>query len=545
MENKRKMKKTVRYIPAKTNLSDPINTGTKKLRVAAYCRVSTKEEEQLNSYEVQRKYYTEKINNEPEWELVGIFADKGITGTSVKKRDKFLQMIRMCKRNKIDLILTKSISRFARNTVDCLHYVRLLKELNVDVFFEEQGLHSIQNGSEFYITIYGSIAQSESENISANVRWGKEQSARKGNVSFHYKNFLGYRKGEDGQPEIDPDQAEIVKEIYHRFLMGDSLNKIAKYLTEKNIPTPAGKEIWQTSTIKSILKNERYKGDALLNKTYVVDCLSKKTKINCGERPQYYVEDNHPAIIDRATFGRVQEELARRSGKQKVKRVGTKTENGKYSSKYALTELLICGESGTPYRRCTWNIRGKQKIVWRCINRLDFGKKYCKNSPSMEESSLQNAIMNAIVKMAKQNADVLEVLKINIGMGIGTSNCGERNRLNLQIEIEKIESEFNSILCQITDDIQDRETNEMKLEKLIAQKRKLEKQLEECQEHEEKQERTNSRLEEISNTLSRLQYQPIEFNDQIVRQILEKVVVESKQRIRIVFVGGYEVIQEV
>ncbi len=200
MENKRKMKKTVRYIPAKTNLSDPINTGTKKLRVAAYCRVSTKEEEQLNSYEVQRKYYTEKINNEPEWELVGIFADKGITGTSVKKRDKFLQMIRMCKRNKIDLILTKSISRFARNTVDCLHYVRLLKELNVDVFFEEQGLHSIQNGSEFYITIYGSIAQSESENISANVRWGKEQSARKGNVSFHYKNFLGYRKGEDGQP---------------------------------------------------------------------------------------------------------------------------------------------------------------------------------------------------------------------------------------------------------------------------------------------------------------------------------------------------------
>ena len=163
----------------------------------------------------------------------------------------------------------------------------------------------------------------------------------------------------------------------------------------------------------------------------------------------------------------------------------------------------------------------------------------------MEESSLQNAIMNAIVKMAKQNADVLEVLKINIGMGIGTSNCGERNRLNLQIEIEKIESEFNSILCQITDDIQDRETNEMKLEKLIAQKRKLEKQLEECQEHEEKQERTNSRLEEISNTLSRLQYQPIEFNDQIVRQILEKVVVESKQRIRIVFVGGYEVIQEV
>ena len=197
--------KVVRYIAPKVSVSEEIKNKYRQKRVAAYCRVSTQQEEQINSYEVQTRYYTEKINAEPKWKLVRIFADKGISGTSTKHRDEFNKMIRMCKRGRIDMIITKSISRFARNTVDCLKYVRLLKDINVDVFFEEQGIHSIEKGSEFYITVYGSIAQSESENISANVRWGKEQSAREGNVSFHYKNFLGYRKGDDGNPEISSD----------------------------------------------------------------------------------------------------------------------------------------------------------------------------------------------------------------------------------------------------------------------------------------------------------------------------------------------------
>lgn len=318
-------------------------------------------------------------------------------------------MIRDCKRGKIDRIITKSISRFARNTVDCLKYVRLLKELNIDIYFEEQGIHSIDPGAEFYITIYGSIAQSESENISANVRWGKNQSAKEGKVSFAYKNFLGYRKGKDGKPEIVPEEAETVKLIYDEFLKGNSLGNIANDLTSRKILTPGKKEKWASSTVRSILSNEKYIGDALINKTYVVDCISKKVKSNNGERPKYYVENNHPAIIDRNTFNRVQEELARRASKRKVKFVGTKTQQGKYSSKYALTELLICGECGSPYRRCTWTTRDKnKKIVWRCISRLDYGKKYCKHSPSIEEDVLHNAIMSAILQTAKENPTLLK-----------------------------------------------------------------------------------------------------------------------------------------
>ena len=232
IESDGKMKVTV--IPAKPQTETAKKNGSVK-RVAAYCRVSTDEDEQLNSYEVQKAYYTERITSEPKWKLVGIFADKGISGTSTKNRDEFNKMIRACKRGKIDMIITKSISRFARNTVDCLKYVRMLKELNVDVFFEEQGLHSIDKSSEFYITIYGSIAQSESENISANVKWGKEQSARQGKVAFQYKNMIGYKKGKDGEPEIVPEEAEVIRYIYHRFLAGDSYRTIKAELEKRSI----------------------------------------------------------------------------------------------------------------------------------------------------------------------------------------------------------------------------------------------------------------------------------------------------------------------
>lgn len=232
-------KKKVIVIEPTITVSEDVKNKYRQKRVAAYCRVSTQQEEQINSYEVQTKYYTEKISSEPKWKLVKIFADKGISGTSTKNRDEFNKMIRMCKRGKIDMIITKSISRFARNTVDCLKYVRMLKELNVDVYFEEQGIHSIENGSEFYITVYGSIAQSESENISANVKWGKEQSAREGNVPFKYKNTLGYRKGSDGNPEIVPEEAETIRFIFHRFLAGDSYGTIKAELEKKKYPVPA------------------------------------------------------------------------------------------------------------------------------------------------------------------------------------------------------------------------------------------------------------------------------------------------------------------
>lgn len=423
----------------------------KKTRLAAYCRVSTKQEEQLHSYETQVRHYTERIRSKSGWSLEGIYADRGITGTSVKNWDEFNRMIRRCKQGKIDLILVKSIARFARNTVDCLKFVRLL---NIVVYFEEQGIYSNQAGAEFYITIYGSIAQSESENISANVKWGKARSAKEGHVPFQYKSFLGYRKGADDQPEIDPEQAKTVRFIYERFLAGDSLGGIAQKLEDLQIPSPKGKAKWSVSTLRSILSNEKYKGDAVINKTYIKDCLSKKVMVNTGQRAKYYVENNHPAIIDAATFGRVQAELARRSGKPKTKQVGTKTEQGKYSGKYALTELLVCGECKTPYRRCTWTAGGQKKIVWRCINRLDFGKRYCHNSPTIEESVLQRAIMTAIQKIARENINVLQALKTHLGMALDGEHT-EDNRMTLEIRIAEIDASFKALLSGISADTAD------------------------------------------------------------------------------------------
>lgn len=534
--------RVVRVIPPTINTQESIREKYKQLRVVAYCRVSTKQEEQLNSYETQKNYYTEKINAEPNWTLAGIFADKGITGTSIKKRDEFKKMIRLCRQGKVDMIITKSISRFARNTVDCLVYIRKLKEMGVDVFFEEQGIHSTQPGAEFYITIYGSIAQSESENISANVKWGKEQSAREGKVAFHYKNFLGFRKGEDGRPEIVPEQAQVIQFIYDSFLSGDSIGGIKDKLEELRIPSPSGKAEWHYSTIQSILKNEKYKGDGIINKTYIEDCISKKVRLNNGERVKFYVENNHEGIISSEKYALVQEELARRTSKPKIKQKGTKTEQGKYSSKYALTELLVCGECKTPYRRCTWTMKGQKKIVWRCINRLDYGKKYCHKSPTIEESVLQAAIMKAIGRTAMQNAEVLRTLKLHIGMGLDMSETEDKS-LDIQIRIAEIEAEFKAMLNAVSSETLEA-FDEGKATVLMNEKNNLQQQLAQIAERKQKRANVKTRLDDIFTILDGLKNHPMEYDDRIVRQIIECIVVESKEQIKIVFVGGLEVLQE-
>ena len=533
--------KRVYELPLLKSLQKETINEYRQKRVIAYCRVSTKQEEQLNSYETQRTAYVEMINKNPDWKLVRIFADKGISGTSVKNRDEFNKMIKLCKQGKADMIITKSISRFARNTEDCLHYTRLLKQHNVDVYFEEQKIHSTQPGAEFYITIYGSIAQSESENISANVKWGKAQSAKQGKVAFKYKNFLGYKRGEDGKPVIDIEQADVIKFIYDRFLSGDSLIEIAKKLEALKILSPGGKQKWQCTTVRSILSNERYKGDAIINKTYVVDCISKKVKVNNGERKKYYVSNSHPAIIDAEKFARVQEELARRAGKHKVKQVGTKTEQGKYSGKYALTELVVCGECKTPYRRCTWTVKGKKKIVWRCINRLDYGKKYCHNSPTIEESVLHEAIMDAIQRTAQENIGVLQTLKEHISMGLSSENKSE-DTIDIEFRIAEIDAEFKAMIDAASAETMDG-FDENRMKQLISEKNELQAKLDQGAEAIERQKEVQSRLDTIYAVLDGLKNHPMVYDDETVRQLLERVVVESKDHIKIVFLGGLQVEQ--
>lgn len=408
-----------------------------------------------------------------------------------------------------------------------------------DRLFSENESAYLDPASEFYITIYGSIAQSESENISANVKWGKAQSTKQGNVPFQCKHFLGYTKNADGEIEIVPEEAEIIREIYEQYLSGESLYGIKCYLEEKEIPTPAGCSVWRQETIRSILSNEKYKGDAIINKTYVSDCISKRVKANNGERNKYYIENNHPAIIDAGTFARVQEEIARRSGKPKVKQKGTKTELSRYSSRYALSELLICGECRTPYRRCTWTAKGKRKIVWRCINRLDYGKKYCHHSPSIEESLLQDAVMRAVMQTAKQNVEVLKTLKIHIGMGL-TDEVTEDKTLDIQIRIAEIDAEFQKMLKAVSADNADG-IDEERITELMNEKQRLTVQLEQYAAVRQKRESAKSRLDEIFTILDGLQNHPKEYDDKLVRQIIECIVVESKEKIKVVFIGGTEI----
>ena len=376
------------------------------IEVAAYCRVSTDSEEQLNSYEAQKTYYTQKIQDSPDWEMAGIYADEGISGTSLKKRTQFNKMITACKRGHIDLIITKSLSRFARNTVDCLDTVRLLKANGIGVYFEKENINTLTESSEFLITLFSGFAQAESESLSKNVAWGKQKSAEAGKVTFQYKKMLGYRKGADGQPEIVPEEAEIIRRIYHRYLDGCTLGQIKRELDEDGVPTAQGVERWSPSIIHNILTNEKYIGDALLQKTYVTDCINKKVKKNRGERTMYYVENSHPAIVSRDLFNQVQQEMTRRSSKRKVLQKSGKTELGKYSGKYALTELLVCGECGSPYKRVTWARNGQKRIVWRCVSRLEFGTKYCQHSPTLDEGKLHSAILAAMNEYAAIRQEV-------------------------------------------------------------------------------------------------------------------------------------------
>ena len=291
------VKKKISMIPAKAQYDRDIKLTEKKLRVAAYCRVSTELEQQESSYEAQVEYYTEKIEENPNWKNAGIYADDGKSATNTKKRDDFNAMIKDALDGKIDMILTRSVSRFARNTVDALMTIRKLKEKNVAVVFEKEGVNTLDGTGEILITILSSLAQEESRNISENTRWGVVRRFEKGKVIVNHNKFMGYTKNENGELVIVPEEAEIVKLVFRLYLEGYSTAKIGSYLEEHQIKTATGQEKWYDSVIMKMLKNEKYMGDAMLQKTYTVDFMTKKKVMNNGIVPQYYVENDHEAII--------------------------------------------------------------------------------------------------------------------------------------------------------------------------------------------------------------------------------------------------------
>ena len=531
----------VTVIPAKVQTAES-RDKYHQLRVAAYCRVSTELEEQQNSYQVQIAYYTDLINKKKEWTLAGIFADEGISGTQTKKRTEFNRMIRMCKNKKIDLVITKSISRFARNTVDCLEYVRQLKDLGIGVIFEKENINTLTMTSEFMISLYGSFAQAESESISKNVSWGKEKACREGKVQFQYKYLLGYKKGADGKPEIVPEEAEIVRLIYNLFLDGYSLSNIKKVLESKEFLTSTGKKIWNVSHIQSILKNEKYVGDALLQKTFTSDCITHKVVKNHGERPMYLVTNHHDPIIDRDTYNRVRQELARRNSKRKISDK-TITEQGKYSGKYALTELLICGKCGTPYRRTTWAARGKKQIVWRCISRLEHGKKYCPDSPTIKEEQLHKAIIRAINNYYSCRNDIIKILKANIGSVLECQ--GQEEILAAEKRLKEIDQARTDLISLIASGGCDEDKLDSEFVKLYGEEQQLSERLTMLKSQNKTSAETQAKLDKIMDMIEHEKFELETFDNVLIRKLIECVKVLSKTEILVIFKGGYEVREKI
>lgn len=526
------LERKVRIIPATKPIAASTSRHNGKQRVAAYCRVSTDSEEQLNSYVAQKAYYTQKIEENPNWEMAGIFADEGISGTSMKKRTEFNRMVAACKRGRIDLILTKSSSRFARNTVDCLNIIRVLKARGIGVIFEKENINTLTESSEFLITLFSSFSQAESESLSKNVSWGKQKSMEAGNVTFQYKKMLGYRKGPDGNPEIVPEEAVTVRRIYQRYLEGASLANIKKELDADEIPTAEAVRAWSCQVIKNILTCEKYIGDALLQKTYITDCISKKVKKNNGELPMYYVENHHEGIISREVFRRVQEEMARRTSKRKVMQKTGKTEQGKYSGKYALSELLVCGECGTPYKRCTWAKNGKKRIVWRCISRLEFGKKYCHNSPTLDEERLHSVIVSVLNEYGAKRDDIkVSTLELAVlAKEYGASE--DTGFLKLRQKLEAITAEQAVLLDKVLEDMDNPELN-AQLKALSEEKQRLQEEIEALKNEGTAQIVCDSRQKELEDWLNQHPTCFTEYDNMITRRFIEKITVVDSAAIRV------------
>ena len=484
--------------------------------------VSTDSEEQASSYEVQVEHYTQVIEKNPEWELAGIFADDGISGTNTKKREEFNRMIEACMAGHIDMIITKSISRFARNTLDCLKYIRKLKEKNIPVFFEKENINTMDSKGEVLLTIMASLAQQESQSLSQNIKLGLQYRYQNGEVQVNHNRFLGYTKDEDGHLIIEPTEAEVVKRIYREYLEGSSLLQIGRGLEADGILTAAGKAKWRPETLRKILQNEKYIGDALLQKTYTVDFLNKKRVQNNGIVPQYYVENSHPPIIPRDLYMQVQEEMVRRanlhSGEKRKKRV--------YSSKYALSSIVYCPKCGDIYRRIAWNNRGKHSTVWRCCTRVEHGPTAC-DAPTIQESKLQAAVIKAINLTLGDRESMMATLQENVEAVIRqedeiSSEGIEAKLLELQKELLKLtnsKKDYNSVADEI-----DR-LRELKQNALVESAER---------------EGLKQRIRQMREFLEQQSTEVTEYDELLVRRLIEKVTVYD-DRFEVEFKSGAKV----
>lgn len=498
----------------------PLEERPKK-RVAAYARVSTESDEQQNSYEAQVNYYTEFIKSKKEWEFVKVYTDEGISGTNTAKREGFMEMITDALKGKIDLILTKSVSRFARNTVDSLVTIRKLKEKGIEVFFEKENIWTFDGKGELLLTIMSSLAQEESRSISENVKWGIRKRFADGKLIVGYKYFLGYDKGPDGNLEINEKQARIVRFIFSEFLMGRSSGAIAAELTRRKIPTIKGNQVWSESTITGILRNEKYTGDALLQKTYVADFLTKKAKVNQGEVPMYLVENNHPAIITREQYDAAQAML------DKVCRRCSHKDVSPFCGK------VICGDCGSAYGPKVWASNTKyRRTVWQCINKYK-NETIC-TTPHFSEEELQDIYMNAANQLIGKADDIKEKVETVVFSVLDTTELEKRRRKLIEKQALVI-SQIGQTPVSAIKDSDSEETKEAKslMDKLTVIQDSLADAISQINDKRLRKASITAFLKELSESES-----ITKFNDQQFLILVDRITVYSKTRVNVTFNDG-------
>lgn len=486
-------KEKVTIIPAKLTRNIPGKSANQKLRVAAYCRVSTDSEEQINSYKNQLAYYTEKIGGNPAWKMAGIYADEGITGTSMKHREDFKRMLRACREGRIDLILCKSVSRFGRNSVDVLRTIRALRERNIGVLFEKEAVDTRTMNSELILAFHSAFSQSESESIRENVRRGLHMAYAQGTVTIP-SNTYGFCEGENGGIAIDPEQAQV---------------------------------------IRSILSNVKYKGDVLLQKTYKPSLFSEHAIENNGDLPKYYIAGCLPQILEPDIFDRAQEEMAKRVSKRPMSE-NAKTPFGRYSGKYALSAVVVCGKCGALYRRITWHRRGKVKVVWRCGAHQDKAAT-CPNSPTIEETSLQAAVMEAISQQYIHKGEAMEATMQSI-RSVLTPEVAD-SEYAIRTKINELQKERKALLAKALAENDDGKYD-FQFARIKQELEELQAQLEGVQAVQKAQAVDEVRMAEIAALLEKFKENDLAFDDLLVRKVVETVQVESAEKLEITFKDG-------
>lgn len=524
--------KNVTVIPATVNLHTRLpKSAVTRRRVAGYARVSTDSEEQLTSYEAQVDYYTDYIRSHPDWEFVEVYTDEGISALNTKKRDGFNRMITDALAGRIDLIVTKSVSRFARNTVDSLTTVRKLKEKGVEVYFEKENIWTLDSKGELLITIMSSLAQEESRSISENVTWGQRKRFADGKVSIPYGHFLGYRKGADGLPEIVPEEAETVKSIYRMFIEGMSTNAIAKYLTQSGIPTPAGKETWMRQTVESILRNEKYKGSALLQKKFTVDFLQKKMKVNEGEVPQYYVEHSHEAIIRPEEWDKAQGELSRRKSDGRRTRC-----NSPFAGK------LICGDCGEIFGSKVWHSTSKyRRTIWQCNAKFK-GEEKC-HTPHLYEADLKECFVIALSRLLADREALLEDER-QIWEELLDCSAIDAESDGVQQELEVVAGLIKRCVDENAAQPLDQTAYIDRYNSLVDRYEKLQARYDGLQQQRERRLFHADRLSGFMFAISELDLLQLKFNEALWNTAIDHVTVFANERLVFHFTNGSEITVE-